>query len=292
MADLGHSYRRYLARVRLVVRTVTELGLPTMGLVAANSARRQVVAWRTAWAGRRSTVGLMPGRLDHAVPEATGARLVFEEAVLDLRFLAVDVVRLSWGPGPEPVPYALAEEVPWPVPDVDTGALADGGVVLRTADMVVTVDGEGSVRILRPDGTALRSEAPPVRRGTTWHLRHSMRPGECFSGLGEQSAGVDLRGGRYGLWNTDAGGSWSSGQGPLYLGIPVVVATHPDGDSLTFYENSTHGVFSFGQRSGVPPVESPGAGRRAQPRSASPVASCATTSWWETSPTFSTATPS
>ncbi len=250
MADVRLSSRRALARGRLVARTVTELGLPTMGLVVANSARRQVVAWRGALVRRTSVVGSMPGRVGRAVPDATGGHLEFEHAELDVRFLAADVVRLSWGPGPLPVPYAVDEEAPWPTPEVETGGRPDGGLVLRSAELVVTVDGEGSVRILRTDGTLLRSEAPPVRRGDGWELRHSMRPGERFSGLGEQSGGVDLRGGRYVLWNTDAGGSWSSGQGPLYLGIPVVVATHDDGDTLTFYENSTRGVFCFGEPAG------------------------------------------
>jgi len=30
------------------------------------------------------------------------------------------------------------------------------------------------------------------------------------------------------------------------MGIPLVVGSHRDGDSLTFYENSTYSVFSFG----------------------------------------------
>jgi alpha-glucosidase len=79
------------------------------------------------------------------------------------------------------------------------------------------------VRILRPDGTVLRTEAPPVRRGAAWELRHSMRPGEGFSGLGEQSSRCRSARWSVRLWNTDAGGSWSPGQDPLYLGIPVVV---------------------------------------------------------------------
>jgi alpha-glucosidase len=247
MTDLRLSHRRALARVRLVTRTVTELGLPTLGLVVANSARRQVVAWRCALDRRTPVVGHMPGRLRQVESDADGARFVFEQAELDVRFLAVDVVRLSWGPGPPPVPYAVAEGLPWPAPTVVTSALTDGGLALRSEALVVAVDGEGSVRILRPDGCVLRTEAPPVRRGNHWELRHGMRPGEHFSGLGEQSGGVDLRGGRYRLWNTDAGGSWTSGQGPLYLGIPVVVGTHRDGDTLTFYENSTSGVFSLGE---------------------------------------------
>jgi alpha-glucosidase len=247
MTNLRLSHRRALARVRLVTRTVTELGLPTLGLVVANSARRQVAVWHSALDRRTPIVGHMPGRLRQVESDLHGARFVFEQAELDVRFLAVDVVRLSWGPGPQPVPYAMADGDPWPAPEVVTNALTEGGLALRSEELVVTVDGEGSVRMLRPDGRVLRTEAPPVRRGSHWELRHGMRPGERFSGLGEQSGGVDLRGGRYVLWNTDAGGSWSSGQGPLYLGIPVVVATHSDGDTLTFYENSTSGVFSFGE---------------------------------------------
>ena len=50
----------------------------------------------------------------------------------------------------------------------------------------------------------------------------------------------------------------ATGQGPLYLGIPVVVATHPDGDTLTFYENSTHAVFTFGEPDSSGPAAGPG----------------------------------
>jgi len=262
MADLRLSYRRVLARVRLGTRTVNELGLPTMRLVAANSVRRQMVAWRGAVTRGQRGIGQMPGRLVHSDPDASGARMVFEQAELEIRFLASDVVRLSWGPGPEPVPYALDGEVRWPAPDVEASPLPAGGLVLRGSELTVSVDGEGSVRVARPDGTVLRTEAPPVRHGLGWQLRHGMRPGEQFGGLGEQSAGVDLRGGRFTLWNTDAGGSWSSGRGPLYLGIPVVIGTHPEGDILTFYENSTRGDFSFGSTTGVPETPGEAADRR------------------------------
>jgi alpha-glucosidase len=274
MADLPLSFRRALARVRLVARTVTELGLPTVGLVAANSVRRQMTEWRGAFARGPLGVGLMPGRVIDVTADASGARVVFEDGDLEIRFLASDVVRLSWGPGPDPVPYALAGPVSWPTPEVTLSALPDGGCVLRSTELLVSVDGEGSVRMLRPDGTVLRTEAPPVRHGLSWRLRHSMRPGERFAGLGEQSADVDLRGGSFSLWNTDAGGSWSSGQGPLYLGIPVVIGTHPDGDTLTFYENSTRAEFSFGGPGGPGVPDGPGdLSRRADRRRASGTAS-------------------
>jgi alpha-glucosidase len=74
-----------------------------------------------------------------------------------------------------------------------------------------------------------------------------MRAGERMCGLGEQASSIDLRGATCTLWNTDPGGSWGPGRDPLYLGIPVVVSTHPDGDLLTFYENSTRATFLFGE---------------------------------------------
>jgi alpha-glucosidase len=252
MADLRLSYRRTLARARLGARTVADLGPRTIGLVVANSARRQIDVWRAGavrspgTARRAAFTGDAPGRLLDVDDDVHGAHFEFENARLEVSFLASDVVRLSWGPGPVPVPYALADETTWVAPPVTVSAHAGGGRILATSDLVVSVDGEGSLRVMRPDGTLLCSEAPPVRRGAAWETRHSMRPGERFSGLGEQSAGVDLRGGCYRLWNRDAGGSWTTGQGPLYLGIPVVLASHADGDVLTFYENSTDATFQFG----------------------------------------------
>src|SRR5579872_1529878 len=100
MADLRHSSRRALAQAHLVVRTVKELGLPTMGLVVANSTRRQAVLWRDAFSRRTTSIGRMPGRVQRVAADATGAVLVFDDAQLEVRFLAADVVRLSWGPGP------------------------------------------------------------------------------------------------------------------------------------------------------------------------------------------------
>ena len=230
------------------------LGLPTVGLILANSARRHLQ--RTSpGAGRRVEHGAVtPGRLERVEvwnPQPGTAQFHFERARLEVSFLAADVVRVSWGPGPDPVPYAVTGDLCGPVPEAQAHPLdvlrADGAWVLRTSVLEVTVSPDGSMRTARPGGTLLRHESAPVRIGPGWEQSFSMRAGERMCGLGEQASGVDLRGGTYTLWNTDPGGSWGPGRNPLYAGFPVVVSTHPDGALLAFYENSTRATFRFAE---------------------------------------------
>jgi alpha-glucosidase len=106
----------------------------------------------------------------------------------------------------------------------------------------VELSTEGDVRLVGPDGTLLRHELPPLRRGASRTARHLLRPGERVAGLGEQASPVDLRGTTYRLWNHDPGGAWGPGQDPLYCGIPVLVGLHATGHLLAFHENPYEAV--------------------------------------------------
>jgi alpha-glucosidase len=245
--------RHAATQARVTAHALHHLGLHTVGLIIANSARRQAHQRRHHPRRRAVADPVSPGRLRRVEvwnPRPGTARFHFERAQLEVAFLANDVVRVSWGPGPVPVPYALAGEAPWAVPDVQAhpiDALRDDGPwVMRSDALEVTVSPDGSMRTARPGGALLRRESAPGRRGTAWEQTFAMRPGEGLSGLGEQAAGVDLRGGTYRLWNRDPGGSWGPGESPMYLGIPVLLATHGDGAVLTFYENSTDATFRLG----------------------------------------------
>ena len=183
MADLRLSYRRALARVRLVARTVDRAG-PAHHGSGGGQLGPSPGRWPGAAASRRRPVGR---RADARSPRASrcptppGPASLFEQAELEVRFLAADVVRLSWGPGP--APRALRRRRRRALARARRGHRAPGrraGSLLRSADLVVTVDGEGSVRILRPDGTVLRTEAPPVRHGD--------RVGSCATACGRASA--------------------------------------------------------------------------------------------------------
>ncbi|MGD0378565.1 MAG: TIM-barrel domain-containing protein [Acidimicrobiales bacterium] len=261
MVEPRTTLRRAATQARVTAHAVHHLGLPTVGLILANSARRRLQG-RPDSAARSDAAAVSPGRLERVEvwnPRPGTALFHFERASLEVAFLATDVVRVSWGPGLAPVPYAIAGDVSGPAPLVQAHPIdvlrSDGAWVLRSEALEITVSPHGALRTARSDGTLLRTESAPARRGSAWEQSFSMREGERFCGLGEQAAGIDLRGAAITLWNTDPGGSWGPGKNPLYLGIPVLVSTHPDGDLLTFYENSTHATFGLEGRDPQSPVE-------------------------------------
>ena len=253
MAKPRSTLRRGATQARVTAHAVHHLGLRTVGLILANSARRNAERKRSVSASRADAAPVSPGRLERVEvwnPQPGTALFHFERARLEVAFLAAEVVRVSWGPGPAPVPYAIAAGISGPVPEVQAHPIdvlrADGAWVMRSDALEVTVLPDGSLRTSRPGGTLLRSESAPARRGGAWEQSFSMRAGERMCGLGEQAAGIDLRGTKVTLWNTDPGGSWGPGKRPLYLGVPVVLSTHRDGDVLSFYENSTRASFRLG----------------------------------------------
>ncbi len=288
------TLRRTTARARVTAHAVHHLGLHTVGLIIANSARRQLQRTRADAGSRGERLPVSPGALERVEvwnPQPGTAQFHFQRAQLEVAFLAADVVRVSWGPGPAPVPYALTGALCGPVPEVQAHPIdalrAQGPWVLRSSSLEVTVSPDGSLRTARPGGALLRSESAPIRVGPAWEQSFAVRAGERMCGLGEQASGIDLRGGTYTLWNTDPGGSWGPGRNPLYVGIPVVVSTHPEGDLLTFYENSTRATFWFRRRHWR--RTAPARPRR---RCASAAACCAATTWRARFPIFSTATAS
>ncbi len=246
--------RRLAARARLFAHVIGDLGLPMLGQVIVNSARNEMASRNRNRNPDRGTsgsagsiderAGSPPGALVSVDVRSSGALFVFEHAELEASFRAPDVVRLSWGPGVEPVHYALAE-VAWPDPSV---AIVEGRGHWRILSDVLElrVSDVGEATLSRRDGTVLRGFAAPTRRDGAWEQVSQMRQGELFTGLGEQAGGVDLRGGTYRLWNTDAGGAWGPGASRLYMGIPLVLGAHPECSLLTFYENPTRGRFTFG----------------------------------------------
>ena len=235
--ESGGALQRRWARAVLLAHTVRDLGVRTTGQVVAHTVRRRRLGV-SEWAGRAATgPPEEPGRLIEATRVAGGARFVFSAAELEVVFPAPDVARVTWGPGGVAHPYAVSAPAQWEAPEAVLARAEEGAWTVTAGSFALEVGAEGSLRWGRPGGTVLRRELPPRRRQGSWEHRFLARPGERLSGLGEQAAGVDLRGGTYRLWNRDPGGSWGPGQVPLYVGIPVVVGSHPDGDLLAFYDN-------------------------------------------------------
>lgn len=244
-----------------MAREVVDLGPATMAAMVATSCRASLRERSDRRAEAAPAVTRGPGRLLAAEPVPHGLRCRFGEADLEVRFLHDDVVRLTWGPGDLPLPWGLAHPGAETGPEgpVATGGGGEGpggegpggggeqpaaetAAWAATPLLRVAVGTWGDVRLARPDGTLLRHELPPLRRGAARTARHLLRPGERVAGLGEQASPVDLRGTVHRLWHRDPGGSWGPGQDPLYCGIPVLVGLHPAGHLLAFHENPYEAV--------------------------------------------------
>lgn len=205
-----------------------------------------------------------PGTLQEARILDRGAHFRFERAELEIVFLAPDLARLSWGPAPEPVPYAIARSG-WPPVEVQL-TQEDDGWCLESPALRLYVDAGGGLRFTDLQDRLLRAELPPWRQplsdeSTRWTQYAALAPEERIFGLGEQSGALNRRGAYYRLWNTDPGGSYGPGTDPLYMPLPVFQGMHARGSYLVFYENSFDGLLGFGPPAGKEAVRpSPPAG--------------------------------
>lgn len=275
---MASGVRHLPGRAVRALRVLASLGPTTAGAVVANTVRAELMERRAAPPIAHGTRPRTPGALVSAEPIAesrsdragrrrkvpVGAAVRFVEAELEVRFLADDLVRISWGPDTEPIGWArpasaggvLADVAPGrPDGGAPDGAGAHGlvparavrltgdpaeGFEVRAASLAVRVRPDGSLEYLDASGAVLRRELPPLRRGAARVQRLVLRPGERLAGLGEQAGDVIL-GGTHRLWNRDPGGGWGPGTDPLYWVVPVMVGMHPHGDVLSFWENTHEG---------------------------------------------------
>ena len=184
------------------------------------------------------------GRVVRAAPSERGAAFTCERGTLEILVLTADMVRVSWLPGPEPPPYAIARPPEtWPAVDITLEEDADGWR-LRTPALTVHVHADGRLQVFDAAGRQVREDLPPERNGHHVRLPSRLRPDEHLYGLGERATHANRRGGRYTLWNRDPG-NYTWGDDPLYLNIPVYVGLHGQGSYLVFFENPYRATFDL-----------------------------------------------
>ncbi len=249
-----HRALHTLRHTAAAARILSGLGPRTAAEVLANTvemaeARRREAAGSLVpkdpgeLLGADPVHGRRPGGRGRREPVPVGVVCRFARAEVEVRFLADDVVRISWGPGDPPKPWALAgdplTEPPGPFGDVEV-TTDPRGPSAATVALTVRVRTDGSILLLGPAGEVLRHELPPLQSGEGRVHRHLLRAAEVLAGLGEQAGELAL-GGRHRLWNRDPGGGWGPGSDPLYCVVPVLVGVHPTGNVLAFFENPAEG---------------------------------------------------
>jgi alpha-glucosidase len=189
------------------------------------------------------------GELVHASGSVGGACFKYQRAEMEMQFLAPDLVRVSWRPGKEPVPYALSTQE-WSEVAIEMANI-EGEHLLTSEALQVRIQSGGALLFKDSRGALLRSELPPEYRTAEkeefiqWRQRARLDSTEAIYGLGERAAALDRRGGSYRMWNSDPGGSYGSGKDPLYIGIPAYLSMHSGGSYMIFYENSFPAIFNF-----------------------------------------------
>lgn len=184
-----------------------------------------------------------PGTLQEVEKLPNGARFKFQRTVLEVVFLSPDFARISWGSEESPIHYAL-KEIEWPT--VDSTIDQDiSGWDLKCDTFSIHISEGGKLTYRDFNDHILRVEYPPIRKDEGWFHITQMEPDLHVYGLGEKAASLNLRGGKFQMWNTDPRGGYSPGRDPLYLNIPVYLGIHGKGSYLIFYENPSRSTISF-----------------------------------------------
>jgi alpha-glucosidase len=172
-----------------------------------------------------------------------GAIFHYRNAKLTVKFLNDTLVCISWEPGKLPIPYTIVPQE-WEKIIVNNEQ-SENEVILSSKSLRLTIGRDGGIQFSSLDGSSLRTDFPPQIAGNSWRLITSLREDEHLFGLGERAAPFNLIGGSYRSWNTDPGGSYSSGDDPLYICTPVMMALGSTGPYLVYFENTFPATFNL-----------------------------------------------
>jgi alpha-glucosidase len=231
---------------RELVRSVRVFG-SVQGLRAVRAAWRQRRTDAWGLPPRGTERARVPGPVEAAEPMPGGGIVRFARSELRISVSAGGTVFWGWdGAGPLPS-YAVAGEPPEPDPRAFLEPDTDGGWRVVSERVTVAVSRNGAVEVRTPGGVVLRRDLPPrwwepVAGGPArWVQRSEVPPDARFFGLGGRASGPRLRDGSYRLWNTDPRGSFSPGDDPLYITMPVQFVVADAGTHLAFHDNSWDG---------------------------------------------------
>lgn len=124
-------------------------------------------------------------------------------------------------------------------------------IVISTGQLSAAVDRvTGGLTFRDASGEVLSRDQqgfPIEFHGESFRVYKSMPVDEHYFGLGEKAYALDLRGGSFTMWNTDAGG-WHYSTDPLYKSIPFFLALRKGKAYGVFLDNTYQTSFDFGKQ--------------------------------------------
>jgi alpha-glucosidase len=228
--------------IKFLLKALKAIGFSTGAYAAQYSLMRDFID-RSGEKSQTKTQPVLPGRLLSSEILSDGAIIHFESATLGIKFLISNLVSITWEPGTHPIPCTIAREKWDPV--VIRVAHNEDSVTLFSDALKLVIGNHGSIHFCTPNDLVLRSERSPKRIGSIWQSTAQLRGDEHIYGMGERAAPLNLVGCYLRSWNTDPGGSYTTGKDPLYICTPVFLALGSTGVYLMYFENSNPATFDF-----------------------------------------------
>ena len=192
------------------------------------------------------------GSVDEARDDGAGRLEVRYQAGARLRLDALDdsILRVRYAAPGDDVggddSYALDPDAQWNGPTAWSRCDTDRDVGVETASLRVAIRREtGRLVVSDLDGRARLHEGS----GAAWSggaAAHTVRldDGDRLYGLGDKALGLDRRGHRVEMWNTDAG-DFGRGSDPLYKSVPFVLKVGEGGAVGLFYDDPARVSFDL-----------------------------------------------
>jgi alpha-glucosidase len=221
-----------ISKISYVIRSI---GLSGIARILINSVYRDILEKRYVQKNLRKTP-IIPGSIQNVKPIVSGLRAEFIHANVEIQFLSTNLIRVSWEPGKQPIPYTI-EKSDWVTkqPIIETQA---DNYSLSYGDITIIIGNNGELTFQDAQQLILRRDEPPICIDDCWKLSTYLKSEEHIYGLGERAAPLNLRPGSYCSWNTDIGGSYTTGVDPLYIGTPIYLSLSSTGGYLVYFENS------------------------------------------------------
>ncbi len=182
-----------------------------------------------------------------------GATLKAGSAVLTIRVLADDLIRVRFQSEPSDAPDRswAVQKSDWPVPAVQMED-TPSSLVVTTAEMTLVV-GKKPLRLTFRDRTGGVIASDDPSRGMSWNgaevrVWKSMPPGERYYGFGEKSGNLQKRDAAMTMWNSDIP-AYSAATDPLYHSIPFFYGIRAGKAYGIFFDNTARSFFDMGKES-------------------------------------------
>lgn len=200
---------------------------------------------------RSSSIWNSPGALRHYIQYERGVRFACEHAWVELQWVAPDVIRFrlrsqnaEFSP---PFSYAISK-VDWPVVPFEINDVGNA-IEIYSSALTCRISKQPFRVALetRPDNRLVCIDTGGMQWQDDGAVRYSvgLKTGETSHGMGERASGLNLRGKRFALWNTD-NPRYERNTDPLYYNVPFYLGVHTDGVHGIFWDNSYRGVADLG----------------------------------------------